>query len=125
MCWPWTGARSEKGYGRFHALKARVYRAHRIAFYLATGEWPPAVCHRCDNPPCCNPAHLRAGTPSDNSLEMWSKGRGRPRGLDQYVRTAVTTAAAVSEANGYVLDPLEAKSGTAATAAAAFNEPSD
>ena len=76
-CWLWLGGKSG-GYGRVR-IGGKVWWAHRFAFYLAHGFKPEAVCHRCDNPPCVNPAHLRGGTLSDNTIEMWAKGRGRTR----------------------------------------------
>lgn len=52
-------------------------RAHRVAFELTFPEWNGKewVLHRCDNPPCCNPAHLFLGTPRDNAVDMIAKGR--------------------------------------------------
>ena len=80
-CWPWT-ASTNGGYGAFGAKlfgekKMRVHRAHRVAFFLATGVAPDdlVVCHSCDNPPCCNPAHLWLGTQADNNRDMSIKGR--------------------------------------------------
>jgi hypothetical protein len=66
-CWEWTASTDRDGYGKFKAGK--MYQAHRIAYYLATNEDPGDLCvrHTCDNPPCCNPAHLRLGTNDDNA----------------------------------------------------------
>ena len=59
-CWPWTGSTNEHGYGSVRRAR-RLVKAHRMAWMLTTGEalTPDIhICHRCDNPPCCNPAHL-------------------------------------------------------------------
>lgn len=76
-CWPWLGANSgTQGYG--HIRKdGRDIKAHRLAFELFNGELTPDqdVRHTCDNPPCCNPSHLVAGSTTDNILDMESKGR--------------------------------------------------
>jgi hypothetical protein len=78
-CWPWTAAKRRRGYGTF-TLARRNYVAHRIVYQVATGVDPGdrLVCHTCDNPPCCNPAHLFLGTHTDNVRDMLTKGRGRP-----------------------------------------------
>jgi hypothetical protein len=75
-CWPFKGARSARGYGRF-AFAGKNRLAHRVAYELLCGPVPDGavIMHSCDNPPCCNPAHLRIGTQSDNVADMRSKGR--------------------------------------------------
>ncbi len=76
VCWPWTGKTKTKGYGKFY-IKGRTYLAHRVSYALANGETPSSqlVCHRCDNPPCCNPSHRFLGTVSDNGMDASRKGR--------------------------------------------------
>ncbi len=79
-CWPWKGARL-KGYGAFRRNGNRRV-ATRIAWEYVTGAPPPddlLIMHTCDNPPCCNPAHLTPGTNQDNMDDMWSKGRSGPQ----------------------------------------------
>lgn len=77
-CWPWKRARSN-GYGRFSVggRRGRLAIASRVAFEIQNGPLTLGleVLHRCDNPPCCNPAHLTAGTQSQNLAEMVQRGR--------------------------------------------------
>lgn len=75
-CWEWQGARSPLGYGSV-GQNGKVIRAHRYALSLATGAMPDDLCvlHLCDNPPCCNPKHLRWGTLRENNEDAWQKGR--------------------------------------------------
>lgn len=76
-CWEWTGARTEAGYGIL-TIKYKNYLAHRLAWELHGKTKIPDgvfICHHCDNPPCCNPAHLFLGTQADNLRDASIKGR--------------------------------------------------
>jgi hypothetical protein len=91
-CWPWRGRLNMHGYGRTSFGE----RAHRVAYELTHQAPPPdkLVCHRCDNPPCVNPAHLFLGTHAENSADMRAKGRSQkptrqpPRGCRRRRRLA-------------------------------------
>lgn len=81
-CLEWQGSRNRDGYGRAPWGGSRVL-AHRVAWTIAVGVIPAGmfVCHRCDNPPCCNPDHLFVGTNRDNMRDARAKGRTRNGGL--------------------------------------------
>ncbi len=78
-CWPWTGAPNANGYGVVHIYGRGGWNemAHRLVYRARVGPIPPGhgVLHRCDNPPCCNPAHLFTGTQAVNIADAVEKGR--------------------------------------------------
>lgn len=79
-CWPWTGTmrgrpnRDGVRYGGFMGMNAS-------RFVAALKEGRPLnglkeyACHSCDNPVCCNPAHISVGSPTPNQLESVERGR--------------------------------------------------
>lgn len=77
-CWNYLGSLSSHGYGRI-GVGQLVFRCHRLVFISENGNIPSEmiVCHRCDNPKCCNPANLFLGTHKTNSDDKISKGRFR------------------------------------------------
>lgn len=78
-CWPWLGAHNSWGYGQIR-IGARTRPAQVVACELTSGQpFPEGMdgCHTCDNPPCCNPAHVFPGTARDNMQDAAHKGRLR------------------------------------------------
>mgnify|MGYP000443963359 CR=1 FL=1 len=77
-CWDWKYATIRAGYGyRWRRGGEGDRYTHREAYRLTHGEIPDGmfVCHSCDRPICCNPAHLFLGTPADNVHDMVRKQR--------------------------------------------------
>jgi hypothetical protein len=81
-CWFWQAGTYPRGYGmiaigrRDDGRQINSY-AHRVAYVLAKGPIPPGmvVLHRCDQPRCVNPDHLRLGTQGDNNRDTAQKRR--------------------------------------------------
>lgn len=75
-CWEWNGAKNEQGYGKL-GIDYKVYSAHRVSYELHYKKIPNNVfvCHKCDNPSCCNPKHLFLGTHKQNMFDRNSKNR--------------------------------------------------
>lgn len=89
-CWPWKaglkGRKPPYHYGSFWG-NGRRWGAHQFALILTIGQLPEGqgALHHCDNPPCCNPAHLFVGTQADNNADCDAKGRrNMERGEDRY-----------------------------------------
>lgn len=86
-CWPWLGPRfavregmCPADYGKLVRAKDGVMltiSAHRVAFEFTNGYAPKVTRHTCDNPPCCNPAHLEDGSHGDNMRDKVARLRLR------------------------------------------------
>lgn len=101
-CWEWSGARQSGkwNYGRL-TTGGRWTAAHVLAWELTNGPRPDGmfVRHSCDNPPCCNPAHLELGSPADNTRDMHERGRagytGMPGSLNPAAKITPETVASI------------------------------
>lgn len=76
-CIVWTGFKDKDGYGKIkeNGKGTGVHRAIlqvKLGRKLNDGE---QSLHECDNPSCCNPNHLWAGSTQDNTADKTKKGR--------------------------------------------------
>jgi hypothetical protein len=85
-CWPWQASLHPSGYGRFKIASYTTVSASRTALIIKTRAEPEGLfaCHTCDNPICCNPAHLYWGTHSDNMRDKVARGRCNPPPQDGF-----------------------------------------
>lgn len=84
LCWNWIPF--AKSYGEIR-LGQRMYKAHRVAYFLYYNKQlgDLDILHSCDNPKCCNPAHLSLGTHYDNMQDMKIKGRAKKKNVNQLI----------------------------------------
>jgi len=73
-CWEWQACKQNEGYGNFR-IKNKVYKAHRISYFLTYGILSPHmhILHSCDNKRCVNPHHLSVGTDLQNRKDFYNK----------------------------------------------------
>ena len=90
-CWPWTGARNDRGYGQIR-LDGRPQYAHRVVHELLVGPIPEGrqIDHLCRVRACVNPAHMETVTSAENTR------RGEPA-----TRPTCPQGHAYDEANTY------------------------
>lgn len=85
-CWNWNGSTNSTGYGSL-TYQGQAATAHRVAAYLSglvpdikaptTRKGGGFILHTCDNRRCCNPAHMRVGSYTENQLDAYAKKRRR------------------------------------------------
>lgn len=75
-CREWQGCRDWAGYGKTSWDGVPIHTTRAI-WMLVNGPIPAGmfICHRCDNPPCCEITHLFLGSAKDNNIDMADKGR--------------------------------------------------
>lgn len=85
-CWLWSGYVNGDGYGKFN-VRGRIESAHRVSYREHRGEIPPGylALHKCDQPCCVNPDHLRIGTDAENADDKARRRRVPTKLTDQQV----------------------------------------
>jgi hypothetical protein len=104
-CWIWSGSKDPDGYGNIRDGQ-KMKRAHRVSWELHNGPIPSGVhiLHKCNNPSCVNPEHLKLGNHTENMQDR--KANGRPWHSDNHKELmrekmkgrAITWGAKLSEA---------------------------
>jgi hypothetical protein len=76
-CWDWTGSGHNKDGRGLLTIDGKRYFASRISWAIHHRQDPGQkfALHKCDNPPCVNPAHLFLGSYVDNNRDKCAKGR--------------------------------------------------
>lgn len=113
-CWLYRGPTPGFGYGSVSFKDEETGErwrcdAHRLVHALRIGRWPGAkefVLHGCDNPPCCNPAHLSEGTPQKNMDDRSARGRSPKGGKNAMAKLTEAQVLAIKAALASSKPPL-------------------
>lgn len=75
-CMYWNGSKTERGYGHV-SIGNKLHLVHRVMMALIEPmpQDKQIVMHKCDNPSCINPEHLKWGNLSENALDAVQKNR--------------------------------------------------
>ena len=81
-CWVWTAVTDSNGYGLIR-VDGRMRSTHRVAWELTNEPIPDGMFldHRCGNPLCVNPAHLRVTTRSQNGQHRTVTNKNNASGI--------------------------------------------
>lgn len=81
-CWLWVAGKTRGGYGAF-SIGRTMARAHRVSYLLEHGHVPQhlMVDHRCHNPACVRPSHLRLVTRKQNAENLAGANKGNISGV--------------------------------------------
>ena len=121
QCWNWTGSLSKGGANYYSGnikIAGRVQRSARVCWEIHYGEIPngAVVRHSCDNPRCCNPAHLSIGTQADNIDDMIVRARvavGERASRSKLTAPEVLSIRELYRCGGYTMNDLAARFGVA------------
>ena len=92
-CWPFTGKVNKEG-RPYIQIDGKKYLVYRLSHELVNGEGcldGLVARHKCDNPICCRPDHIEAGSHQDNVDDMNTRER---HGLPHHTVNAIRKLAA-------------------------------
>ena len=79
-CWLFQGKSTTASGHKLMGVNGKAQYVHRTSYEVFVAPIPKGmvIMHSCDNPSCCNPEHLKAGTHKENSQDALRKGRLKP-----------------------------------------------
>lgn len=108
-CWGWSGALDTAGYGMI-SIGGKLHKASRYSYRIYKGDPSGSnVLHKCDNPICTNPDHLFLGSQSDNSRDMYGKGRWGNSNLNTERVKEIKRLILAGEKNGTIAKKYKVK----------------